>query len=59
MLKQFEKAKDIYAEYPRSFWTLVLITFVDRIGGAMLFPFFASKLVLKIPTKIFSCQSAM
>jgi MFS family permease len=47
MLKQIEKAKDIYAEYPRSFWTLVLITFVDRVGGAMLFPFFALYLTKK------------
>jgi MFS family permease len=47
MLKQLEKAKDVYAEYPRSFWTLVLITFVDRVGGAMLFPFFALYLTKK------------
>ena len=47
MLKQFEKAKNIYAEYPRTFWTLVLITFVDRVGGAMLFPFFALYLTKK------------
>jgi len=47
MLKQLEKAKDIYAEYPRSFWTLVAITFVDRVGGAMLFPFFALYLTKK------------
>ena len=47
MLKQFEKAKNVYAEYPRTFWTLVLITFVDRVGGAMLFPFFALYLTKK------------
>jgi MFS family permease len=33
--------KDIYNEYPRIFWILMVITFVDRIGGALLFPFFA------------------
>jgi MFS family permease len=33
--------KDIYNEYPRIFWNLVVITFIDRIGGALLFPFFA------------------
>jgi MFS family permease len=47
MLKQFERAKNDYAEYPRTFWTLVLITFVDRVGGAMLFPFFALYLTKK------------
>jgi MFS-type transporter involved in bile tolerance (Atg22 family) len=47
MLKQFERAKNVYAEYPRTFWTLVLITFVDRVGGAMLFPFFALYLTKK------------
>lgn len=31
----------IYAEYPRPFWTLVTVTFIDRLGGALLFPFFA------------------
>lgn len=27
-------------EYPRHFWTLVIATFIDRLGGAILFPFF-------------------
>ena len=39
--KQQQKLMDIYREYPRPFWTLILITFIDRVGGAMLFPFFA------------------
>jgi len=30
-----------YHEYPRDFWTLVVVTFIDRLGGALLFPFFA------------------
>lgn len=47
MLKQLEKAKSLYAEYPRTFWNLVLITFIDRVGGAMLFPFFALYLTKK------------
>jgi MFS family permease len=47
MLKQIEKAKNVYAEYPRTFWTLVTITFIDRVGGAMLFPFFALYLTRK------------
>jgi MFS family permease len=47
MLKQFEKAKNVYAEYPRAFWTLAIITFIDRVGGFMLFPFFALYLTRK------------
>jgi MFS family permease len=31
----------LYHEYPHTFWTLVGATFIDRIGGAVLFPFFA------------------
>jgi len=27
-------------EYPRNFWTLVVVTFIDRLGGAILYPFF-------------------
>jgi len=47
MLKQVEKAKNVYAEYPPTFWTLVTITFIDRVGGAMIFPFFALYLTRK------------
>ena len=47
MLNQIEKAKNVYAEYPRAFWTLVTITFIDRVGGAMIFPFFALYLTRK------------
>jgi MFS family permease len=47
MLNQIEKAKNVYAEYPRTFWTLVTITFIDRVGGAMIFPFFALYLTRK------------
>lgn len=31
----------IYREYPKAFWMLVVVTFIDRLGGALLFPFFA------------------
>ena len=30
----------IFHEYPRQFWILVGSAFIDRLGGAMLFPFF-------------------
>jgi MFS family permease len=35
------KLKATYQEYPRRFWAVVAISFIDRIGGTMLFPFFA------------------
>jgi MFS family permease len=33
--------KRIYREMPDKFWTLVGASFVDRLGGALIFPFFA------------------
>jgi MFS family permease len=35
------RLNNIYNEYPRPFWTLIIVTFIDRLGGALLFPFFA------------------
>lgn len=31
----------IYHEFPRLFWIVVAVSFIDRIGGTLLFPFFA------------------
>jgi len=31
----------IYRDYPRDFWMMILVNFVDRLGGSLLFPFFA------------------
>jgi len=36
-----EKLAGLYQEYPRPFWTLIVVTFIDRLGGSLLFPFFA------------------
>lgn len=36
-----ENISKLYHEYPRTFWKLIVITFIDRIGGSLLFPFFA------------------
>ena len=47
MQNQLDKFRDIYNEYPRTFWTLIAITFIDRVGGAMLYPFFALYLTKK------------
>jgi MFS family permease len=38
---QLNKLRDIYNEYPRTFWSLMVITFIDRVGGAMIYPFIA------------------
>ena len=39
--------KNIYQEFPTPFWTLVGATFVDRLGGWLLFPFFSLYLTEK------------
>ena len=35
------RLKQIYHEFPRLFWVVVAVSFIDRIGGTLLFPFFA------------------
>jgi MFS family permease len=35
------RALKIYREYPRDFWMMIAVNFVDRLGGSLLFPFFA------------------
>ncbi len=37
----FKKAKHTYREFPKPFWILVLGTFIDKLGGFMLFPFYS------------------
>lgn len=34
-----ERLRGVYKEYPRQFWVLVLGAFIDRLGGALMFPF--------------------
>ncbi len=36
-----ERIRTIYHEYPRKFWILVGVGFVDGIGGTLLFPYFS------------------
>lgn len=31
--------RNIYQEYPRKFWVLISVYFIDRVGGALIFPF--------------------
>lgn len=38
MLSRFRK---VYYDFPRNFWIVVLVSFIDRVGGTLLFPFFA------------------
>jgi MFS family permease len=35
------RALQIYREYPRDFWMMIIVNFVDRLGASLLFPFFA------------------
>lgn len=34
-----EKVINAYSEFPRTFWILIGATFIDRLGGALIFPF--------------------
>ena len=36
-----DRVKSTYREFPPRFWVLVVATFIDRIGGTLIFPFFA------------------
>jgi hypothetical protein len=38
----FTRMRKIYHEFPRLFWIVVVVSFVDGIGSTLLFPFFAS-----------------
>src|SRR5215207_6414207 len=42
-----ENTKKVYNEYPRAFWIYNVIVFIDRLGGFMLYPFFALYLTQK------------
>jgi MFS family permease len=33
------RVRNVIGEYPRQFWILILGTFIDRVGGALMFPF--------------------
>ena len=44
---QIERWKTIYYEYPKTFWVLIAVSFIDQLGGALLFPFFALYITAK------------
>jgi MFS family permease len=37
--RSWNRIKGVYEDYPKPFWTLTLATFVDAVGGALIFPF--------------------
>ncbi len=37
----FKRLRDIYNDFPKIFWVVVGTSFIDRIGGTLLFPFFS------------------
>ena len=37
----FKRLQKIYHDFPRIFWVVVSVSFIDRIGGTLLFPFFS------------------
>ncbi len=41
------KSQKTFNEYPRAFWIYNIIVFIDRLGGFMLYPFFALYLTQK------------
>ena len=41
------KIKTIYREYPSNFWVLIGSAFIDRLGGALIFPFLALYITYK------------
>ena len=42
-----QRTRKVYNEYPRAFWIYNIIVFIDRLGGFMLYPFFALYLTQK------------
>ncbi len=36
-----DRLRKIYLEFPKKFWLVVAVSFIDRIGGTLLFPFFS------------------
>jgi len=39
--KQMKRLVEIYHEYPRAFWMVVVVNFIERLGTSLLLPFFA------------------
>jgi MFS family permease len=39
--RQIQRLVNIYHDYPRAFWMVVIVNFIDRLGTSLLLPFFA------------------
>ncbi len=39
--QKINQVTNFYHDYPRTFWTLMGVSFIDHLGGALMFPFFA------------------
>jgi MFS family permease len=39
--RQTDRASRTFHAYPRSFWLLVAVTMIDRLGGTLIYPFFS------------------
>jgi MFS family permease len=37
----FQRIRKIYDDFPQKFWVVVVVSFIDRIGGTILWPFFS------------------
>jgi MFS family permease len=37
--RSWARVKGVYEDYPKPFWTLTFATFIDAVGGALIFPF--------------------
>ncbi len=44
---RWQRTRSLFAEFPSQFWVMVAAAFIDRLGGAMLFPFFTLYLTQK------------
>ena len=42
-----KRVNSIYREYPKQFWVIVGSNFIDHVGGALIFPFFALYITTK------------
>lgn len=47
MKNPLQRLRNLYAEFPSQFWVLVGGMFIDRLGGALMFPFFTLYLTRK------------
>jgi len=43
----FKRAQQTFHEYPKTFWTLIGALFIDRVGGALIFPFLSLYITAK------------